>query len=70
MVCVFWVTGVQIDGVLKCVCEEKSHHMATEKQLVMKGLFRLCAGICASEVYQAASHVQVSLFLTFINVQF
>lgn len=40
--------------------------MTTEKQVVMKGLFRLCAGICASEVYQAASHIAVSLFLAFI----
>lgn len=43
--------------------------MTTEEQLLMKGLFRLCAGIRASEVYRAASHVAVSVFLTFVTAQ-
>lgn len=44
--------------------------MTTEEQLVMKGLFRLCAGICASEVSRAAFHVAVSVFLTFVRAPF
>lgn len=44
--------------------------MTTGEQLVMKGLFRLCAGVRASEVYRAASHIEVSVFLTFIRAPF
>lgn len=33
-----------------------------EKELVMKELFRLCTGVCASEAHRAPPHVQVSQF--------
>ena len=49
-----------------CVWEVSSNvNMWAEKLSTMKNLFRLCAGVCANDTYQPASHIQVSPSLSF-----
>ena len=64
-VCVLRVCGVDV-CVCVCVWEVSSNvNMWAEKLSTMKNLFRLCAGVCANDTYQPASHIQVSPSLSF-----